>query len=88
MNGTGFFIFFLCLLLIGIVLFMFIYTGYEYDCYLPNGGHFTIRWNVKLKKFETLHWQPKGKAKKLPKKILRLEGKKQTPKPAAWDFLE
>lgn len=75
------------LLIAAITLFMLIYEGHEYECYLPNGGHFKIRWEEKLKKFDMLYWQPRGKAKTPPKNTLHLEGEKPKPKSDPYEFL-
>jgi len=51
---------------------MFIHTGYEYRCTLPNDGYFSIRWDEKVKKIHMLHFQPQSKQKTKSKKILRI----------------
>ncbi|MFH1459080.1 MAG: hypothetical protein ABIG64_01720 [Candidatus Omnitrophota bacterium] len=77
MGLNTFFKFFAALLIIAILIFGFIYSGHEYECTLPNGGHFKIVWNKDKQKIELLHWQPKGKAKPLPKNIIYLESDKE-----------
>ena len=74
---TGFFKFFLALLLIGIAVFMIICTEYGYECSLPNGGYFRIKWDPEKKKIDFFHWQPKKNIKPLPKNVIRLEGEKK-----------
>lgn len=73
----GFFKFFLALLIIAIAVFMIICTEYGYECALPNGGYFKIRWVPEKKKFDIFHWQPKKNIKPLPRKVIKLEGEKK-----------
>ncbi|MCK4994849.1 MAG: hypothetical protein KAS13_07395 [Candidatus Omnitrophica bacterium] len=76
---TGFLKFFLALLLIAIAVFMIICTEYGYECALPNGGYFKIKWDPEKKKIDLFHWQPKKNIKSLPKNVIRLEGEKPEP---------
>ncbi len=86
-SDMKFFIFFLFLLILAIAAFLLIYEGHEYECRLPNGGHFQIHWNEKSRKIDMLYWQPKGKQKKPPKNIVHIEGEKPKPKPDPYEFL-
>ena len=56
-------LFFLILILIGTFIFVIFYSGYEYECTLPNGGYLIVRWNEKTKRIEVVCW---NKAKKKP----------------------
>ena len=58
----GFFKFFIGLLLIAIASFVFIYTGHEFECALPNGGYLIVRWDEVKRKTDLLYWQPKTTA--------------------------
>ncbi|MBU4305553.1 MAG: hypothetical protein KJ893_08065 [Candidatus Omnitrophica bacterium] len=70
---SGFFTFFIAILLIAIAVFVLLYTGHEYECCLPNGGYYKIRWDEKKRKIEQFYWQPKSKVKPLPKNTIRLQ---------------
>ena len=67
----------MALLLIAIAVFMIICTEYGYECPLPNGGYFKIKWNPEKKKFDLFYWQPKKNAKPLPKDVIILQGEKK-----------
>ncbi|MFH1093994.1 MAG: hypothetical protein V1739_07580 [Candidatus Omnitrophota bacterium] len=76
---TSFFKFFMALLLIAIAVFMIICTEYGYECPLPKGGYFRIKWDPQKKKFDLFHWQPKKNVKPLPKNVIKLQGEKKEP---------
>ncbi|MCM8813424.1 MAG: hypothetical protein NC924_05745 [Candidatus Omnitrophica bacterium] len=61
------------------MLLAYFFNGCQYECALPNGGYLIIRWNAEAKKIDMLRWQPKGPAKQLPKKTIRLHGAKPAP---------
>lgn len=73
---TGFFKFFMALLLIAIAVFLIICTEYGFECALPHGGYFKIKWDPEKKNFDFFHWQPKKNIKPLPKKVIMLKGEK------------
>ena len=82
---TGFFTFFIAILLIAIAVFILLYTGHEYECCLPNGGYYKIRWDEKKEKIELFYWQPKRNAKPLPKNVIQInDSKKNNAAPACW----
>jgi len=70
----GFFRFFIGMLLIGIAAFMFIYTGHQFECALPNGGYFKIKWDEIHRKVDLLYWQPQTKSRKIPNDVIVIEG--------------
>ncbi len=77
MEINEFFKFFIALLFIVIAVFMIMYSEYGYECVLPNGGYFKIKWDPQKKKYDLFHWQPKKNARPLPKKVIKLWGEKK-----------
>ena len=70
----------MALLLIAIAVFMMICTEYGYECALPNGGYFRIKWDPKKKQFDHFYWRPKTNIKPLPKDTIYLESEKKEEK--------
>ena len=75
----SFFKFFVAILIIAIAVFMITCTEYGYECPLPNGGYFKIKWDTEKKKFNLFHWQPKKNIKPLPENVIILKGEKKEP---------
>jgi len=75
----SFFKFFVVILLIAIAVFMIICTEYGYECALPHGGYFKIKWDPENKKYDLFHWQPRKNIRPLPKNVIRLKGEKEEP---------
>lgn len=55
-------------------IFVFINSGHEYQCALPGGGYFMIRWNKETNKIDLIRWRQKNKSspKKPAKNLIRI----------------
>jgi hypothetical protein len=80
MDVNDFFKFFIGLLVLAIVIFWFLHSDFEFECPLPKGGYYKVKWLKEYKKFKVFHWQPKEHAKPLPKDSIVIQGEKEEPK--------
>lgn len=67
-------LFFIILILSATFLFVYIYTGHEYECTLPGGGYLIIRWNENSQKIDLVKIE-RGKIKHPPQKTFKIHRK-------------
>ncbi len=80
MDGNGFFKFFAGILIIGMIIFWFLNSKFEFECPLPKSGYYHVKWDRNKNRFDVFYWQPKKKIKQLPKDSIYIEGETE-PKP-------
>ncbi|MFH1061751.1 MAG: hypothetical protein V1747_02555 [Candidatus Omnitrophota bacterium] len=76
MDINGFFKLFIGSLLLGILIFGFMNSNFEFECPLLKGGYYRVKWIKDEKKFDLLYWQPKKNVKPLPKDSIVIQGEK------------
>lgn len=80
MDASGFFKFFIGSLLLGILIFGFMHSNFEFECPLPKGGYYRVKWIKDENKFDVFYWQPKKAVKPLPKNSIVIQGEKPVKK--------
>ncbi|MBU1043542.1 MAG: hypothetical protein KJ915_03980 [Candidatus Omnitrophica bacterium] len=80
MGENSFFKFFAGILILGALIFGFINSQFEFECPLPKGGYYKIKWIKEKYCFDVFYWQPKKEVKPLPKNSIYIDGEKE-PKP-------
>jgi hypothetical protein len=74
MDGNGFFKFFISILLLAITIFWFMNSHFEFECPLPKGGYYHVKWIKDKNKFDVFYWQPKKNIKPLPADSFVIQG--------------
>ncbi|MBU1086621.1 MAG: hypothetical protein KKD05_03785 [Candidatus Omnitrophica bacterium] len=77
MGENSFFKFFAGILILAMMIFGFMNSRFEFECPLPKGGYYKIKWIKESNRFDVFYWQPKKQVKPLPKNNIYIEG---TPK--------